>query len=278
MQGEAQSKSVSPLSAEALERLAQVIGDHFTGTQITALFRRSGYEEIVHDGGTKWRFVSAAFDGLQRRDRAANGVLRIIKRAGLPEGWIGRRNQFEVFLAGVNEALEFYGLILKDDGRLIHTGSVATTVARAKSEDQLAFDARNFHVSIMKHSRSHFSRGAYFHAVFEACKALDSSVRCSTASDKSGQPLMSEALSPSGKVKVNSQRTQSERDEQQGIMYLCMGLMNAVRNPQAHEPELHWPMSREDALDVLALLSFLFRKLEAAMIIAQGTTGRMQLV
>ena len=63
-----------------------------------------------------------------------------------------------------------------------------------------------------------------------------------------------------------------EKDEQQGIMYLCMGLMNAVRNPQAHEPELNWPMTRDDALDVLALISFLFRKLENAVVI-NPTTG-----
>lgn len=83
---------------------------------------------------------------------------------------------------------------------------------------------------------------------------------------------MSKALSLSGPVKLNSQRTQSEQDEQQGVMYLCMGLMNAVRNPQAHEPELNWPMSREDALDVLGLVSFLFRKLAGAVVFT-GTGG-----
>jgi hypothetical protein len=59
-------------------------------------------------------------------------------------------------------------------------------------------------------------------------------------------------------------------------MYLCMGLMNAVRTPQAHEPELHWPMSREDTLDVLALLSFLFRKLAAAVIVGPAGTSLIQ--
>jgi hypothetical protein len=60
-------------------------------------------------------------------------------------------------------------------------------------------------------------------------------------------------------------------------MYLCMGLMNAVRNPQAHEPELHWPMTREDALDVLALFSFLFRKLEGAVVVQNGTARKMSI-
>ena len=86
---------------------------------------------------------------------------------------------------------------------------------------------------------------------------------------------MSDALNLAGPIKLNSQRTQSEQDEQQGVMFLCMGLMNAVRNPQAHEPELHWPMTREDALDVLALISFLFRKLEAAVVVLGGDVGKV---
>ena len=279
MPAEAGSKSVSPLSAEALEGLAQVVGDFFTGTQITSLFNRAGYSDIVHNGGTKWRFVAVAFDALQRRDRTANGVLAVVKRAGAPEGWIARREQFDGFLSAVNAVLAFYGLVLKDDGRLVQTGAAVRTVARGKSEDQIAFDSRSFHASILKHSRTHFSRGAYFHAVFEACKAFDSSVRVSTLSEKSGQALMSESLCAAGKVKMNTHRTTSERDEQQGIMYLCMGLMNAVRNPQAHEPELNWPMSREDALDVLGMLSFLFRKLEGAMVVGPaGAATRTQLV
>ena len=269
--------SLSPLTGEALERLAQVIGDHFTGSEITRLFHRAGHTHIAHDGGTKWRFVAFAFEGLQRRDGAPHGVLSVVKRAASPEGWVGRRDQFEGLLAGCNAVLEFYGLKLSDEGKLFRVGRSATTVARDKSDDQLAFDGRQFHPSVLKHSRAHFYRGAYFHAVFEACKALDTSVRLATQSDKSGQPLMSEALSLTGKVKVNAQQTVSERDEQQGIMFLCMGLMNAVRNPQAHEPELHWPMSREDALDVLAMISFLFRKLQSSVVVTASGTMPMHL-
>jgi len=91
-------------------------------------------------------------------------------------------------------------------------------------------------------------------------------VRTNSGIAKNGQPLMSEALSLAGPIKLNTQAGQSEKEEQSGVMFLCMGLMNAVRNPQAHEPELHWPMAREDALDVLGLISFLFRKLEKALV------------
>ena len=268
---------MSAIASEAIERLSQTIGDHFTGNEITRLFARSGYSHIVHDKGTKWRFVSEQLQLLQRRDGSPNGVLRVVKEAGSPQGWIGRREDYDRFLASINAVVSFYALRLRDDGRLVNTGEASTTVARSKSPDELEFDARAFHPAIRKHGRSHFCRGAYFHAVFECCKAFDSVVRDATTSGKSGQPLMSEALSLGGQLKLNAQQSQSQKDEQQGVMFLCMGLMNAVRNPQAHEPELHWPMSREDALDVLALISFLFRKLAAAVVIGPAGTSRIQL-
>lgn len=234
-----QRRSLAPLQPEALETLAQIIGEGFTGGEITRLFARSGYPSVVHDSTTKWRFVADQFQQLQRRDGSANGVLKVVKTAGGPQGWIGRREAYEAFLRSVNQVFEFYALRLQDDGTLVKIGLAAKTVARTKSADETEFEGRGFHAAVRKHGRSHFCRGAYFHAVFECCKAFDTAVRDAVGSGKSGQGLMSEALNRAGPVKLNSQRTQSEKDEQQGVMYLCMGLMNAVRNPQAHEPELH---------------------------------------
>ena len=195
-----------------------------------------------------------------------NHVLKVIQTACNPQGWINQKEKYESLLKAINEVLSFYGLNVKDDGSLIQTSESSSTVQRSKSSDEIAFDSRNFHPQIALHGRSHFSRGSYFHAVFECCKSFDSIVGKNTGIGKSGQPLMSESMSLNGPLKFNSQQNQSERDEQQGVMYLCMGLMNAIRNPQAHEPELNWPMSREDALDVLSLISFLFRKIESAVI------------
>ena len=84
-------------------------------------------------------------------------------------------------------------------------------------------------------------------------RARFAAVRTNSGIAKNGQPLMSEALSLAGPIKLNTQAGQSEKEEQSGVMFLCMGLMNAVRNPQ-------------DALDVLGLISFLFRKLEKALV------------
>jgi uncharacterized protein (TIGR02391 family) len=265
------AERLETLRPEAIETLAQIVGDTYTGSEITRLFARSGFSEFVHGNETKWRFVAATFDELQRRGGGQpHAVLQIVKTMCNPQGYVGQRERFEGVLKAVNGVLDFYGLRIGDDGELRRTGERASTVRHEKTQDEVAFDARGFHPQVRRHGRSHFCRGAYFHAVFECCKAFDAAVRTNSGIAKSGQPLMSEALSLTGPIKLNTQAAQSEKDEQSGVMFLCMGLMNAVRNPQAHEPELHWPMTREDALDVLGLISFLFRKLEKALVVRGG--------
>jgi len=70
---------------------------------------------------------------------------------------------------------------------------------------------------------------------------------------------------PVGTTKVNAFITQSQKDEQEGIRYLSVGLVSAFRNTAAHELSLSWPVSEEDCLDILSLISFLFKKLDDAL-------------
>ncbi|WP_232254221.1 TIGR02391 family protein [Achromobacter xylosoxidans] len=43
---------------------------------------------------------------------------------------------------------------------------------------------------------------------------------------------------------------------------MLIGLFGAVRNPLAHAPKTNWPMSEQDALDILTLVSLIHRKLD----------------
>lgn len=264
--------AVDPLRPEAIEQLAGIVGQVCSGTQITELFRRSGFAQVVHDGSTKWRFVASELERLQSEDaNRPHRIIRVLETLCSPQAYVGRREQFDSLLAAVNQVLAFYGLTITEEGKAVIGGEKARTVRTTVGDDEMSFLARNFHSEVGRHGRRHFSRGAYFHAVFECCKALNVAVENNTGIEKSGQALMSAALGVDGPLALNRRLTQSERDEQQGVMFLCMGLMNAIRNPQAHEPELSWPMTREDALDVLTLISFLFRKLERGVIV--GSSG-----
>ncbi len=127
------------------------------------------------------------------------------------------------------------------------------------------FYQRAYHEEIHKHSKKLFVQGNYFHAVFEASKAYNNMVKEKSVSDKDGEALMMNVFSPNGVLKLNTGQTESERNVQEGIKFLSSGLMRAVRNPTAHEPAVNWPINKQDCLDLLSMISFLFRKLDTSI-------------
>ena len=125
------------------------------------------------------------------------------------------------------------------------------------------FLKRNFHSEVIKHSQRLFSQTNYFHAVFEAAKAYNKDVKEKSKSDKDGQPLMLNVWGcDNGVLKVTSCQTQTDKDFQDGIKFISGGLMSAIRNPTAHEPAITWPIDKQDCLDILSLITFLYRQLD----------------
>ena len=114
------------------------------------------------------------------------------------------------------------------------------------------FDDRNFHIDIVDNCRKLF---------IETNKKVEAKAGLS----KDGYKLMMDAFGENGVLRHNEGKTQSERDELNGIKFLSAGLMQALRNPSAHELAKEWPMRKEDCLDILSFISFLLRKLDESI-------------
>jgi len=128
------------------------------------------------------------------------------------------------------------------------------------------FLKRNFHAEVIKHSQKLFAQGNFFHAVFESAKAFNKDVKTKAQTDKDGQPLMLSVWGcENGVLKVTACQTQTDKDYQDGIKFISGGLMSAIRNPTAHEPAITWPITKQDCLDILSLISFLYRQLDKSV-------------
>ncbi|HAF07553.1 MAG: Uncharacterized protein XD76_0251 [candidate division TA06 bacterium 32_111] len=126
------------------------------------------------------------------------------------------------------------------------------------------FYSRNFHRLIHQHCFNLYKQKNYFHAVFEASKIYNKMVKGKAKSEKDGFQLMMDVWPVSGVLKITPCETETDRNVQEGLKFLSAGLMQAIRNPTAHEPALHWPISKEDCLDLLSFVSFLMRQLDKA--------------
>jgi len=127
------------------------------------------------------------------------------------------------------------------------------------------FHSRNYHSEIVKHSQKLFLQQNYFHSVFESAKAFNNCVKSKSKSDRDGQDLMMSVFSLNGVLKLNTGITDTEKSVQDGVKFLTSGLMRAVRNPTAHEPALDWPINKQECLDFLSMISFLFHQLDKSV-------------
>lgn len=128
---------------------------------------------------------------------------------------------------------------------------------------QEAFARLRLHPIIASASEKMFRDGHYRNAVLDAGIALIRYVReKSGRRDLDGADLMNQVFFPKSPVLAfNPRRTQSEKDEQQGLMLLFAGAVAAQRNPRAHALV---PDSQEEALESIVLLSFLARRVDQA--------------
>jgi uncharacterized protein (TIGR02391 family) len=127
------------------------------------------------------------------------------------------------------------------------------------------FYNRSFHPVILKNCLKLYEQGNYFHAIFEAAKIYNKLVKVKSKSEKDGFNLMMEVLGCKGVLRVTKCETETEQNFENGLKFLSAGLMQAIRNPTEHEPALHWPISKEDCLDILSFISYLLRQLDKAV-------------
>ncbi len=142
------------------------------------------------------------------------------------------------------------------------------------------FHWRALHHSVQDASFSDYKNKDYYRATFEAIKRFESIIQHKIGSKEFGRTLMAAAFgNKNEKLSVTSKYKKSDGTDfsiqtienvEEGQKHLSMGLMTGVRNPLAHEEiqELHSSdlFSEKDCLDILSLLSYLFKRLDDSVI------------
>ncbi len=203
----------------------------------------------------------------QRQDRTR--ILGFIRHAMKPERFARMPERFEPLRANLNRALAFAGLCVDEDGTLSMADKVRTIGEAQRRAQELRADlaARGVHPDVLRFCKAELLADDYFHAVLEAVKSVADKIRLKTGLTDDGGTLIDRALSGSPPmVAVNPFATESHRSEQKGFANLVRGTFGMFRNPTAHEARIHWSISKEDAEDLLSLVSLIHRRLDASHI------------
>ncbi len=259
--------SITPFHPGTVEGVSKSIAELYSHSELTRLLASIPLRADPGEDQAKWRRLAHSVSVNQSSTNNGNALVGLIREAMRPERTVDRKSKADTVRHELNQVLSLAGLKVRDDGQVAEAPKAATdTEALARSRHlHSRLVQRDAHAEVLDYCRAELLAEDFYHAVFEAIKGLGTRLQQLSGIDLDGHKLLDAALL--GKdplLKINSYRTQTERDEQLGVANLAKGLFSAFRNPTAHEPRIHWQLSEQDALDVFATLSLIHRRLDAA--------------
>lgn len=254
----------------ALESICNILGDTqtgLTGTEIGKYLARCG----IADGVTSTKRVRLleALSAQQQRDSAANRVVKFIETVLDPVSHTSSPEWHETKRGELNRVLAFCGLTLGEDGRCRETKAASTLDESEQKADRLkrVLRERGVHPDVLTFCQSRLLEDNYFHAVLEAAKSVAEKIRQRTGLTEDGSTLVDKAFGFRNQVPFlafSRLETETQQSEQNGLMNLMKGVFGAFRNPIAHEPQIKWAVTEQDAMDLLTTVSLLHRRIDAA--------------
>ena len=250
-----------------MERVSKILGDTgdgLKGSEIGYFLEQCGIKDVAPDI-TKWKRLYSAFANEQNQKRCSNSILKFIQTVVNPTRFTDKL-EFESKRNALNEPLSYIGYELGENGKF-HEIQASTTISEAQRRaNELLFTlrTRNAHSEIFKYCTAELVDKNYFHAVFEACKGLFERIRTLSQIDKDGTKLVQHVFGGEPVLVINAYQNRQEQDEQKGFQAILEGLCNMLRNPEAHQPKIEWPLNEQDALELLSLISYCHRRLDSA--------------
>ena len=265
----------------ALESICNLLGDTqsgLTGSEIAKYLERRG----IADGITSTKRVRLfeALHAQQEREGSANRVIQFVETVLDPVSHTASAEWFETKRSELNRVLAFCSLTLGEDGK-VRTAKTACTLTEAEQKaDRLkrVMRERGVHSDVLTFCQSRLLEDNYFHAVLEASKSVAEKIRQRTGLTDDGAALVDRAFGFRNLVPFlafSRLETETQQSEQTGLMNLMKGVFGAFRNPIAHEPQIKWTVTEQDAMDLLTTVSLLHRRIDAARrTLRTGDEGR----
>jgi len=252
-----------------LQALADALGDTtlgLTGSEIGHLLQTCRMSDSSPTLTKRHRIYNAFVEEQNTRQDRTH-ILAFVRKALKPEFHLRSPERFEPLRLKVNAALLFAGLAIDEAGRLDEVARAATLSEARRRAQELRADLakRGVHPDVLRFCREELLADNYFHAVLEAVKSVAEKIRAMTGLTDDGTTLVDRALAGDvPMLAINALRTDSEKSEQRGFANLIRGAFGMFRNPTAHAPRIQWDMNKDDAEDLLSLVSLIHRRLDSA--------------
>lgn len=216
---------------------------------------------------TKRHRLYNAFAHCQNEKKDRVPILAFIRYAMKPEQYARDAGRYEPMRANLNRALAFAGLAVEESGNLVAVEQAKTLSEAQRRATELRADLklRNVHHDVLRFCKEELLKDNYFHAVLEATKSVADKLRSKTGLTDDGATLVDRSLAGElPLLAINPLKTESDKSEQKGFANLVKGIFGMFRNTTAHAPKISWVVDKDDAEEVLTLLSLVHKRIDGA--------------
>lgn len=247
--------------------VSKALGDTefgFTGTEIGLLLSECGLKDI-DSKNTKYKRLFNAFCEQSRKDNSTNCVYKFIQVCMEPARGLNTQSAYEKRRFEINRVLMLKGIEIRDDGNFykITKAESLSEVERRTRELKNKLSCYGAHQRVLICCREELLVDDYFHAVQEAVKGICDRVREMSGLLTDGNELIQTAFSVKNPyIVLNSLRTTSKQNQQNGLKEIILGLIHMVRNVTAHELRIRWDINENDAIDILQQVSFVHKYMD----------------
>lgn len=252
-----------------LEAIAGALGDTpggLTEGEISALLATASIPDP--DAGLEIRQrLFNAFAEVQTTRNDRTHILAFICTAMRPDRFTHDPERFETIRGNVNRALALAGLAVSEEGKLEAMRAATKLTEAAKRARELRADLtyRGAHPEVMRYCQQELLVDNYAYAVQEAVKGLADKIRHRTGLDNDGASLVDQAFAGDPPLlAINALANESHISEQRGFATLLKGVLGMFHDQAENEQRPHWHMTREDAEDLLSVISLIHRRIDAA--------------
>ena len=212
--------------------------------------------------GSKSQMLKTYFESVSDEE-----VLRSVQFFLAPELFIGQEDEYKEYRMRVNRALSFVGYEINESGRIKKIEKAKTLTEAQRRQVSLInhVQERQMHSRILKYCREELFENDYYDVVFESVKGIYDTIREMSGLKLDGSLLIDAVFSNSKPMLlINDYSTASEKSFHTGFANLLRGLHGNFRNPAAHEVKIKWQVSEVEVLEILGIVSYVYRVLDNA--------------
>ena len=210
--------------------------------------------------GSKAQILKAYFKTVSDEE-----VLKSVQFFLAPELFIDYEEEYNEYRKRVNTALAFVGYEIKLNGKLEKVVKSETlTEAQRRSASLIAqVQSRKMHPKILEYCRAELFENDYYDVVFESIKGIYDTIRKLSGTTSDGAQLLADVFAiKTPMLLINDLKNESEESAHKGFSSLLLGLYGHFRNPVAHEVKIKWRASEVEVLEILGIVSYVYRVLD----------------